>query len=371
MSKFILKQITLENFRGFENLTLDLDSSLNIIIGENGSGKTAIIDSIAIISAKLAEKFKYIEYKKISLKLDGLDIRYKCPKSSISADFVIEDEKIEGTVSINKGQYTGMSQFDPNELSFYDTPNHHIFAYIDCNDVAFFKDWDSWQEDINLDAVRRVVYSILSDDNNEFENLWQIKDSQKGVTTIKIKKNKIPLSTNRLSSGEKFLLVLALDLARRLAIANSDKDEPLNGHGIVLIDEVGLHLHPRWQREIVPKLRKFFPNCQFIITTHSPLVIGNTKPEHIIMLSDFKVLEHKPYTHGRDVNSVLYELMGVEKRPKKFQKEIDKVYSLIDKDGKIEQAKKVLAELSKDLGGNDIEIVRANSHIDFMEGLGE
>ena len=64
------------------------------------------------------------------------------------------------------------------------------------------------------------------------------------------------------------------DLARRLAIANNGNPEALSGSGIVLIDEIELHLHPAWQRDILPRLMATFPNVQFIVTTHSALVLA-------------------------------------------------------------------------------------------------
>jgi predicted ATP-binding protein involved in virulence len=92
------------------------------------------------------------------------------------------------------------------------------------------------------------------------------------------------LIINQLSDGEKCLLAMVGDLARRLAIANPSLPDPLQGSGVVLIDEIELHLHPKWQREIIPALTRTFPNCQFIVTTHSPQVISQVKPEGIYIL---------------------------------------------------------------------------------------
>ena len=90
---------------------------------------------------------------------------------------------------------------------------------------------------------------------------------------------------NQLSDGEKCLLALVGDLARRLALANPAGQKPLKGEGIILIDEIELHLHPRWQRNIVPSLEKTFSNCQFVITTHSPQVLGDAKNTAVYALN--------------------------------------------------------------------------------------
>ena len=73
------------------------------------------------------------------------------------------------------------------------------------------------------------------------------------------------VSIDQLSDGERSFLALICDLGRRLALANPDDlEDPLHGAGVVLIDELELHLHPTWQREVIEKLRTTFPNIQFI-----------------------------------------------------------------------------------------------------------
>ncbi len=82
------------------------------------------------------------------------------------------------------------------------------------------------------------------------------------------------LNVSQLSQGEKSLMTLVGDIARRLAMMNPSLASPLEGDGIVLIDEVDLHLHPKWQRSLLERLTTTFPGCQFVVTTHSPLVVS-------------------------------------------------------------------------------------------------
>jgi predicted ATP-binding protein involved in virulence len=124
--------------------------------------------------------------------------------------------------------------------------------------------YDSNYVDRQLKAVRKAIDSLLGE---ELSNL-RIRRSPLRMTMIK---KSYELIINQLSDGEKGLLAMAGDLARRLAIANPGLSDPLEGKGIVLIDEIELHLHPKLQREIIPSLKDTFPNCQFIITTHSPV----------------------------------------------------------------------------------------------------
>lgn len=81
------------------------------------------------------------------------------------------------------------------------------------------------------------------------------------------------LELSQLSDGYKTMIGLAIDLSRRMAAGNPDMENPLESPAIVLIDEVDLHLHPAWQQKVVSDLLRCFPNTQFILTTHSPIVV--------------------------------------------------------------------------------------------------
>lgn len=122
------------------------------------------------------------------------------------------------------------------------------------------------------------------------------------------------LLVNQLSDGEKCLLAMVGDIARRLSIANPGLDDPLQGEGVILIDELELHLHPKWQRGIIPKLTETFPNCQFIVATHSPQIVSDVQPESIFILKSTDsgvIVEHPDHSFGRDSNQILEDLMGV------------------------------------------------------------
>jgi predicted ATP-binding protein involved in virulence len=213
-------------------------------------------------------------------------------------------------------------------------------------------------QDYQLNLVREAVKSILPD----YTDL-KVKRSRMQLV---LKKQDHELVLNQLSDGEKNLLVMVADIARRLAIANPDPTKnALEGEGIILIDEIELHLHPQWQRNIIPRLTSTFPNCQFIVTTHSPQVLSNVKKENVFIVEDFQVYPADAYTFGRDSNSILSELMGVTERPVAIQNKLTECLYKID-DGQIEEAKILLHELSDLLGHNDSEIVKANTLISFL-----
>lgn len=116
------------------------------------------------------------------------------------------------------------------------------------------------------------------------------------------------LSISQLSDGERSFLAILGDMVRRLALANPDLDDPLQGYGIVLIDELELHLHPTWQRRIVANLRDTFPNIQFIGTTHSPFVIQALRPGELINLDPEEFGEYS----DKSIEDIAEHVMGIE-----------------------------------------------------------
>jgi predicted ATP-binding protein involved in virulence len=170
------------------------------------------------------------------------------------------------------------------------------------------------------------------------------------------------LIVNQLSDGEKCLLALAGDLARRLAIANPGLADPLQGSGVVLIDEIELHLHPAWQRKVIPALTDTFRNCQFIVTTHSPQVLSQVKPDGIYILerTDEGMVAMRPESsYGRDSNRILEDLMDVPKRPQEIKDRLLELFRLIDK-GDLDAAKQLRQQLEDEIGYDEPEFVSAD-----------
>lgn len=169
----------------------------------------------------------------------------------------------------------------------------------------FGKDSDIWKtlsklkassRDRQLTAVRSAIAAFMPG----FSNL---RVQRKPRLHMAIDKDGVTLNVSQLSQGEKSMMALVGDIARRLAMMNQSLDNPLEGDGIVLIDEVDLHLHPKWQRSLIRQLSETFPNCQFVLTTHSPLVISDAKDVLCYVLNDGELHEHNGL-YGLDANQV-------------------------------------------------------------------
>lgn len=252
-------------------------------------------------------------------------------------------------------------------------------------DYSAFFDWYEQREDLEnerirelptyrdpeLEAVRRAVESLLPDFRNlRVRRARAQPGARPGRSRLVVSKDGQPLELGQLSHGERELLAMAGDIARNLAVFGNTSVEPHLRTGIVLIDEIDLHLHPKWQREVIPRLEAAFPNVQFIVTTHSPQVLSGLHPDSIIILDKFTRVAETPPTYGRDTNAILTDIMGVEERPHFAVERLHAIAVLMDTE-RWNDARAALDTLAKDLGDHDAEVVRLRTMIDVLASSDE
>ncbi|MFK4051388.1 MULTISPECIES: AAA family ATPase [Acinetobacter] len=206
-----------------------------------------------------------------------------------------------------------------------------------------------YQKDNQLEAVRQAIYAFMPD----FKNL---KVSRKPRLAMIIDKNDETLNVNQLSQGEKSLMALVGDIARRLAMMNPKLDNPLLGKGIILIDEIDMHLHPQWQRSIIQRLQTTFPNCQFILTTHSPLVISDSQ-DILVYDLDGQNITALPSLYGQDANTVLLQYMDTNYRNPKIAEQISQAMDAIQ-NNQLEEANQLVETLKVELGSDQLDVMR-------------
>jgi predicted ATP-binding protein involved in virulence len=213
-----------------------------------------------------------------------------------------------------------------------------------------------------LQHVRRAVETMLSSPTDltlfksprtETRPLRFVidKTSADGITRT--------LRISQLSDGFRVVLGLVMDLARRLALANTQIRidgniivNPLDLPAIALIDEVDLHLHPSWQQRILSDLARTFPGTQFIVTTHSPQVLSTTRRENIRVLGENSAEMPLASTYGQPSGDVMHSVMLVDPQPPIQEKpSIDRLTELVDQ-GRWEQleATTLMAQLMQSLG---------------------
>lgn len=222
--------------------------------------------------------------------------------------------------------------------------------------------------------LKRAIEFVLNDDPNdptytdlrineeEELKMGMDKKTHDGTQFVEIK---------QFSSGEQALFAFVVNLGLRLLHAtplatNIDADNAYRilGKGIVLIDEVDLHLHPKWQQKIIGKLMEVFPDVQFVVTTHSPEALKGINRNHLRIIKNNRIALNLPYIEGRDTNSILEDAFGSYKRFKKDEEKLSNLYTLINTDK--EAASKLLAELKEKWGEADSEIIRAESYMEIF-----
>ena len=138
------------------------------------------------------------------------------------------------------------------------------------------------------------------------------------------------LRIDQLSGGYKAVLSVTADIAKRLSIANPDSPDPLNEEAVILIDELDLHLHPKWQKEIVDDLKSTFPNCQFIISTHSPFIIQSLDAEELFDIKTMAFAEETGNYKGWSIEAIQEHKMGVEPKTVVFNEYLRKFIEAMD-----------------------------------------
>ncbi len=412
-----IKELSLENFRSAKNLKLELNESINVFVGINGAGKTTVLDACSILLSEIIEKFREPENPII---FRNADINNAFSTSTIS--IILNDKVNEYKVELGIGKETNNMLAYSNDLylhmsnllekidkipqeanlplfAYYpvgraiqgasiEVQSEYFFSMVDAYEnclenitsfKAFFK-WFRLREDLENENNRREK-SFTTDKQLDFVRkalsifMPQITDIhiQRNPLRMVAKKDDEEIYLNQLSDGEKCLLALIGDIARRLAIANSSLENPLHGEGVVLIDEIDLHLHPTWQQMIIPQLRETFPNCQFLISTHSPHVLTHVESNSVFMLENTEdgLIAHSPREmYGKTSETILKSFMGLETtRPKEVASELDQIFVAIH-DKKLTQAQKQISALEEKIG-DDPELVKARALVKRMELIGK
>jgi predicted ATP-binding protein involved in virulence len=271
------------------------------------------------------------------------------------------------------------------------SPSRRWDAFYDCFEerirIADIQNWFQKEAiaSVNQQGQMRSGYKVV-----EFAILRCIPaadaiwfDPDRLEIFISIDNNPQPFSN--LSAGQKMMVAMIADIAIKVVNQNAtfltekliidNRVLPLllqQTPGLVLIDEIDVHLHPKWQRRVVNDLKTTFPSIQFVCTSHSPLIIGEVESSCIRVLesdeetsNNFATIPSESY--GLDANRVLDELMGASDRNQEIADKLHALFRLID-DEDFDGARQVIIKLTQKLGESEPELTRARSLIKFLEG---
>jgi predicted ATPase len=316
-----VSELTLHNFRVFGELRkFEFSNHVTVMAGVNGRGKTAVLDALALLASRLLPLISpgHSGYRTITpseVHGDELeaDLGFKVNCAGIPINFKLtyarDSRKLKRT-TVQRALRDRVREAydDPNRAGntaplaiFYTTdragfrlprrlptelPRERALAYVRAlqSPMVDYRDFMARYRAWVADAAQARSVTAFNNALSAFLDGFSDVQVEESPLRLTVGKGGHRLSLSQLSDGERSFLAIVSDLVRRLSLANPDLNDPLQGAGVVLIDEIELHLHPTWQRHVVEKLRTTFPHIQFIATTHSPFVIQSLRAGELINL---------------------------------------------------------------------------------------
>lgn len=347
-----IDQLQIKNFRGYEDLSVSFQSNFNLIIGDNGSGKTALLQALTVAMSSYFLGIRNVASKGI-LKNDVRIATYEYSEEyqfpvEVNAKGTINNNHLSWTRSLNGLGKSKTINRNAREIQHYadylqtaisagNDVNLPVLAYYatgrlfdEAKDMASnkskeedskakissrfrayekcldskstYKQFQKWfrSKEISRIQKRSEDTSFLLVQNAIINNIPNCKniyyefdfDKPQGLKVETLNGRILPFTY--LSDGTRNFIALISDIAYKAVTLNPHLRERalLETEGIVLIDELDLHLHPEWQRRIVTSLKETFPNIQFICTTHSPFIIQETEQNELLIIKDNKIREY-------------------------------------------------------------------------------
>lgn len=415
-----INTIYLKNFRCYEDVEIELHPRFNIFVGINGTGKTSILEALRIAIGALflgVDKYKdriaSPSIMRDDVRLFNLEPQYPVVVSTTGqiSDFKgyggcrsiawersvmtkggttrssNAKEMKEISMSMQEAVRQGGENVDIPLVAYYSTDRFkkekkdvgvepdgsRLRGYYNALDqltnIKFFLDLyytetlsalQHGKPSVVLEAVNEAVKKCVDCDNLMFDikrqELLLIQNSTHESMPFHL-----------LSDGVRTMLAMVMEIAFRCYLLNPHlgAQAALRTSGVVLIDEIDLHLHPEWQKRVVKDLQEAFPNIQFVVTTHAPLVIGSLRDGKIFSIKDNQAYDF-PLQTGKDANYILNE-MGTAEMDDEIKTLLNRYFILIEKgNGMEEEALALREQLESRLGKGHTELQRADMMLSFF-----
>lgn len=421
-----IKRLKLNNFRRFEDFEINFDEQLTVLVARNGAGKSSILDAVATALGAFVTRLPKVTglnpkekdfrvfndgrkppYMRIisesynGIKWDRTEKRDSSKKTSLEipealglkalndhvdhfVDLYNDDSNFQLPVFIYYGTGRGVfdipqrkkgfgkafSRFDAFNGSLESRTNFkrfvEYFYFLEDRENKLQKEQRSFDIELpELKAIRLAIQQLMKG----FSNPRGADPA--GIKVDWFDDDKVKeLRIEQLSDGYRTTLAMAMDIASRMAEANPDAKDPLATEGVVLIDEVDLHLHPGWQQHILTDLMRTFPNVQFIVSTHSPQVITSVKPECLRVIDwqgSLPSLLPVDFSEGAEAQHVLLDVLGLKSpRPEQLDivKKLHQYQTMIEQNQwELPEAIALRDELNRWGGSHEPELARLDMDI--------
>lgn len=283
---YSIKQVSIKDFQGVKETGVEevpVDTQWIFLVGENGFGKTTVLQAIFLgLHGALDGNINLLEDKDSSIQVE-----YKC----------LEDSLIN-SVKANKNPLTHLAAYGPGRLNVQGIKSenaedrNNTIAYNLFNSDGYLFNINSELRDLILkrenqrfDLLKKAVCTLIPNladirynkESDQIEYLERELNSENSTTTYH------PIPFKKLASGFKSIIALAGDMIVRLSKTQPNITNPSELKGIVLIDEIDLHLHPKLQKQLIGQFSTVFPKIQFIVSTHSPIPLLGA-PENTLIV---------------------------------------------------------------------------------------
>ena len=407
-----LNKIKVKNYKAITDRELEVARGVNLLIGDNGAGKSSMLEAMTVALSGMFEKIpgvfqKGIAQSDIHIKVmdkgdASIEILYHVPTEITtyvtldSMEYCLKKywESEDGSVR-TKTEDSGLGkkmqqkvndsaevlplicfQSDARVWQMQRTDsgknlkkklNDRRCGYINCLDYSLdIKGIQAWCLKMELTAFQKnmkireyeafkQIISKFMQTINGLETAPDIYYSSQ-LEEMVYREGDVTMPVTRLSAGYQSLLWIVMNLAYRWALLNPDTTGNVQeARGIVLIDEIDMHLHPKWQWNIVKALEETFPHVQFILTTHSPIVISSCRNEHLILMNDDQEVVYLENAYGYSVQDVLNFRQGTTEKPAQVKSLTDAFYLALEED-KYEEAERILHQMESMLGKEHADV---------------
>lgn len=413
----VIQNVTIKNFKGIEEKTIELKPGFNLIKGVNGKGKTSILEAISVglggfiagLSDVNTRHFsadeictvyttvgdgsvskKHFVPVEVSMNVDlyGEQIAWTRSRNSIKAsrstiqprdicrmaEKMAEDDNTELPILAYLGAGRVWAQKREKSENVFRKQYFRTVGYTDtlveASNIKLLLNWCarmeqiSWQKEMKIaeyEAVKKTVANFM--DHMEKSSGHEVLYDKQNEEVLYRKDNSVQ-PVMQLSAGYQSLIWMVFDIAYRMAVLNpAKKDKIAETCGVVLIDEIDMHLHPKWQWNIINALRTVFPNVQFVAATHSPILFASAKEVWLIDVDDEET-NYSVSHYGIDVNTSMDVFQDTKQVTEEVQKKIDAFYNAMDEE-KYDEAKIILEDIENTTAPTHPLLIELRTRYDF------